>query len=266
MKNIQSFDNFTLHLEEINWKKAAAGLALGASLAAGSPQQAKSQTRSGQEIQKLDKDLQSTEWSKVVQVEGKSASEIQMDLYRLLNELRASEFGPNSTINFVNPTPAGPNRISATIQFNIEPEGTNGVTEGELEILIKDGKYKVIIRGAEFIHVGMQPRTAGEQARDRYRPMVGSAVAQQARQGAARVLRPAIGEWSEVAGNIVGNVVQDVVTRPSKTYTKKNFEVGDEKPSGLSDRAWKQYGDELSSAVDYFFELLTKRTTEDDDF
>ena len=42
MKNIKSYEDFCN--EEINWKKAAAGVALGAGLALGSPSDAISQT------------------------------------------------------------------------------------------------------------------------------------------------------------------------------------------------------------------------------
>lgn len=265
MNKIQSFEQF--QNEELNipskLRKAAAGVALGAGLALGSPQVTKAGTLAHKieqtQPQKSDTALQ---FSQVIDASGSNPQEIQTEVYRIFNELRVKKFGQLSLINYANLEPASGGKIYGTIQYNIAPDGRRGVTNANITIMIKEGRLKILVTDFEFIHVGQQPNTAREEIRTRYRPMVGTAISQQARLQTGRILKPALGGFADVVGGIVGNIVQDVALRPGKP--KQNFALGSATPVNVDKNTYRTYVSELASATDYLISLILEEGAEQD--
>lgn len=95
--------------------------------------------------------------------------------------------------------------------MNAKPENSNGQTNANLNIYIKDGKFKVEFDNINFIYIGQQPVSAGEQI-SRNLAGMGRGIAIQTVSG----MIP-----NRVVGNVVGQTLNQA-TRPS-TQQKTTF-------------------------------------------
>lgn len=143
MSKIKKYDEFVN--EEINLKKALAGAALGAGLAFGSPSVAHA------EKEPIKTEITSTQtienFSKVVYVDSTLTKEKIQNL--IVNQLYSSP-----TIKITINTPG---RIVANINFSSKPKMSYGLATGTMEILFKDGRYKVSFSNIQFDYQGQQP-------------------------------------------------------------------------------------------------------------
>jgi hypothetical protein len=267
MKNIKSFEYFTKN-EELNWKdikKTAAGVALGAGLAFGSPDKAKGQDIDNKQATTAThkQDPESVEYSEVINAPGKSLSKILDDVLNRLSDLRKDK----SVVNSFNYERSGPGRLSGKMQLNVTPKNAKGFTEAEFEIIMKEGKYKIIIKNINFIHVGQQPMTAGETMSARYRPMVGTAASQAIRRAGSGKL----GGFGDVLSGVAASAVQNYALKQKKS--KENFnlksvktdstEVG-EKPKNMKQKEYNKYSEDIKKSADYFISLFSKPESKDD--
>lgn len=267
MKNIQSYQEYQKNNEELNipdkLKKAAAGVALGTGLALGSPQVAKSEPLP-QRTEQLRPSEQDTAlyFVKVLQRPDQSTQQIQEEMKEVIGLLTTLRPGDNTYINSLKVIEHSPGRIDAQIQFDVAPDNTRGFTYADLTILVKDGRYKVKFENFEFVHVGQQPNTPEEEFRNRYRPMVGTALSQQARLQTGRLLRPVIGQFADIVGGVVGGIVQDKALKPAPA--KKNFKLSGQDPVSVSSRDYDNYVSKLQKATDYIIGLFEYEEKEED--
>lgn len=268
MNKIKTYQEFN---EEIKWKdikKAATGVALGAGLALGSPQITKSQTlpTSQTQQQKLPQDQ---EFSTVIEAPGKNVEQIQEHLYNLMNDIRINLYDADSPIKEINYQPFGKDRIKAEVKFAVSPKNTKGITEAEIDFLIKDGKYKIIVGDIHFIHVGYQPMSGGDEITSRYKPLVGTAASHAVR----RAFGGALGGPGEVLGNLAASAIQDWAIRPPKP--KKDFELKTTKtdststpevPKGVTAKNYENYLKQVDAAVQELFGLFREGLKSEHDF
>ena len=257
MKNLKTFKQ---HNEEMKWKdvkKAAAGVALGAGLALGSPQQVAGQTPQQQE-QRLPQDVQH---STVIQMPGKSIDDIQDHLYDLMNDIRVHLYDARSVITSLNYQPFGENKIKAEVQFDLSPKNTRGVTEAEIEISIKEGRYKIVVKNIDFKYVGYQPNSPSEEIASRYRPLVGTAASGAVR----RAFGGKLGGAGDVLGNVAASALQGYALKQPKP--KEDFELKTGKkatPEGVTSKNYEKYLEEVDSAVHELFAFFEEDIIEDD--
>lgn len=262
MNSIKTYTQFN---EEIKWKdlkKAATGVALGAGLALGSPQQVKAQTTTTPPSQERVL-RQDQEFSTVIELPGKNSEAIQEHLYNLMNDIRIHLYDADSPIKELNYQPFGKDRIKAEVTLAVAPKNTQGVTQAEVDILIKDGKYKIVVGNMHFIHVGYQPRSGGEEITSRYKPLVGTAAS----HAVKRAFGGALGGPGEVLGNVAASAIQDWAIRPPKP--KKDFELKTIKtdslptptvPKGVTSKNYQNYLNEVDSAVQSLFLFFKEGT------
>lgn len=194
-KEIKSYEEFIS--EEINLKKAIAGAAIGAGLAFGSPS-VEARPVDTQITQVIDS---SVDISEVVYLDSTLKKN---DIYlKLLNQLR--------TIQGVRILSSNTDLITCTIRMSAKPENSNGQTNANLNIYIKDGKFKVEFDNINFIYIGQQPVSAGDQ--------IGRNLAGMGRGIAIQTVSGMIP--NRVVGNVVGQTLNQA-TRPS-TQQKTTF-------------------------------------------
>jgi hypothetical protein len=188
MNRIKKYDEFVN--EEINLRKTIAGAALGASLALGSGQ-VSAKPVDTQITQVIDSNV---DISEVIYLDSTMK---KVDIYtKLLSQLR--------TINGCRVLSSSPDMISCSIRMNSKPSNSNGQTNANLNIYIKDGKFKVEFDNINFIYIGQQPVNPGQQI-GRNLAGVGRAVAIQTVSG----LIP-----NRTIGNVVGQTLNQA-TMPS---------------------------------------------------
>ena len=144
MKNIKSYEDFCN--EEVNWKKVIGGAALGSALAFGSPSTSYSQINPTP-----------TEVSTAMKSDGSFVIDVDSTLTR--DEIY------NKVLSWVSVNFKSTNVIkfqekegdAATIELRFIMESgivsmgiSNGHTNCDMAIKIKDGRYKIIIRNVDF--------------------------------------------------------------------------------------------------------------------
>lgn len=254
MKKILSYESFIIS-EELNWsdvKKTAAGVALGAGLALGSPEVVKSQELPSETIsqQQQLKDGH----SEVIQVPGKSLPAVLDEILSKFQKIRQDKFFGNS----LRYDKSGPNKFSGEIQLDIQPKGTRGITLIEFDIIYKAEKYKITVNKIKFIHVGQQPMTPGESFGSKVRPIVGTAASQAVR----RAMGGKVGGLGDVLGGVASSTIQGMVMKTPKS--KVNFEISGQVPSGMKKKDYDNYLDEVEKSIDYFISLFSASDVVDD--
>lgn len=221
-KQIKSYEEFVN--EEINLKKAIAGAALGAGLAFGSPN-VEAKPVDTQITQVIDS---SVDISEVIYLDSTLKKN---DIYqKLLTQLR--------TIQGVRVLGSTPDLITCSVRMNAKPENSNGQTNANLNIYIKDGKFKVEFDNINFIYIGQQPVSAGEQ--------IGRNLAGMGRGLAIQTVSGMIP--NRVVGNVVGQTLNQA-TRPS-TQQKTTFTFDEAKSNNRMQDYVISVEDESQSIID----------------
>jgi hypothetical protein len=196
-KIVKTYDEFVN--EEVNLKKAIAGAAIGAGLAFGSPnveaKPVKAETTQTTSQYGVD-------FSQVVQLDSTLKKN---DIYmKLLSGLRS--------INGCRVLQSTPDKISCSIRMSSKPDGSNGQTNANLNVYIKDGKFKVEFTDINFIYIGQQPTTRGEDI-SRNLSNIGRTIGIQTVSG----MIP-----DRTLGNVVGQSLNQA-TRPMPGNQKTTF-------------------------------------------
>lgn len=189
-KEIKSYEEFVN--EEINLKKAISGAAIGAGLAFGSPNiEAKPISNKTEQIVDMDVDF-----SEVIYLESSlSKNEI---FSKILSQLR--------NITGVRILSSSPDFISCSIRMNSKPQNSVGQTNGNLNIYIKDGRFKVEFFNINFIYIGQQPTSTGQN--------IARNIANVGRTAAIGTVSNMIPD--RIVGNMVGQAINQA-TRPQTT-------------------------------------------------
>ncbi len=141
MKRIKNYEDFVQ--EELDWKKAISGAALGASLAFGNPDVAHSQQPTQTEISIQ----QEVDFLQVVEVDSSMTKE-------QIQKLITTKLYSSPTVRMTSNTPG---KIVCSVNFTSKPNYSNGRAYGTMEISFKDGKYKVTFKDIQFDYMGEQP-------------------------------------------------------------------------------------------------------------
>lgn len=255
MKNIKTFSQ---HNEDANWKKGLAAAALTAGLALGGPQKATSQIPTRQEQR-----MQETQYQTVIEAPGKNAEQVKDHLYKLINDIRVYLYDTDSPIKQLNYQPFQTNKIKAQVQFEISPKDRRGVTEAEIEILIEDGSYTIMVKKMRFIHEGQQPNSLEDEIISRYKPLVGTAAS----GGVKRAFGGKIGGVGDVVGNVAASALQDWAIRqpkPKQNFDLKNTPTSDPQvPSGMKKKDYEDYLSRLNTAVEDLFSMFRESPSDD---
>lgn len=206
MDKIKSYEEFIN--EEISLKNMAAGALLATGLAFSNPT-----TASANEPVKTELSTSvstSTDYSELVKVDSTYK---KFSIYqKLLVQLR--------TIKGVRVLGSSADKIVCSVTLNSKPDNSNGQTNATLEIYIKDGEYTVEFKDVNFIYIGTQPVTQGDQFK------------RELKSTAGQVLTGAIvrGTGNNPIGNMIGQKVTDVTRNTPKQY--KNFTYQEAKNGG----------------------------------
>jgi|688.fasta_scaffold646775_1 hypothetical protein len=211
MNKIKSYEEFVN--EEISLKNMAAGALLATGLAFSNPN-----TASANEPVKTELSTSSSiDYSELVKVDSTYK---KFSIYqKLLVELRS--------INGVRILGSSADKIVCSVTLTSKPDNSNGQTNATLEIYIKDGEYKAEFKGVNFIYIGTQPVTQGDQFK------------RELKSTAGQVLTGAIvrGTGNSPIGNMIGQKVTDVTRNTPKQY--KNFTYQEAKNGGDSNYVYK---------------------------
>lgn len=147
-KKILSYEDFVN--EEINFKTALAGAALGAGLMFGNPTDVKAQ----QPVQTEITQTSNVDYSGVFEVDSLlKKSEIKTKITsQIYNSLTGIRILTNTT-----------DKITCSVTMNAKPDKSNGVCYATMDVSFEDGRYKVEFSNIYFVQVGTQPQTAGQQ-------------------------------------------------------------------------------------------------------
>jgi hypothetical protein len=211
MNKIKSYEEFVN--EEISLKNMAAGALLATGLAFSNPN-----TASANEPVKTELSTSSSiDYSELVKVDSTYK---KFSIYqKLLVELRS--------INGVRILGSSADKIVCSVTLTSKPDNSNGQTNATLEIYIKDGEYKAEFKDVNFIYIGTQPVTQGDQ------------IKRELKSTAGQVLTGAIvrGTGNSPIGNMIGQKVTDATRNTPKQY--KNFTYQEAKNGGDSNYVYK---------------------------
>lgn len=232
-KVVKTYEEFVN--EEINFKKAIAGAALGAGLAFGSPNvQAKPiSVETEQTVSEF-----GVEFSEVVELDSTFKKN---DIYlKLLTGLRS--------INGCRILQSTPDKISCSIRMSSKPENSNGQTNANLNVYIKDGKFKVEFSDINFIYIGQQPTTAGQE--------ITKTLSNAGRNLAIQTVSGMIP--NRTMGNVVGQTLNQA-TRPSGGQ-KTTFTFSEAKSNSRMSDYVSSVESEMSSIVNNLKSNFTQDT------
>ena len=225
-KVVKTYDEFVN--EEVNLKKAIAGAAIVAGLAFGSPnveaKPVKAETTQTTSQYGVD-------FSQVVQLDSTFKKN---DIYmKLLSGLRS--------INGCRVLQSTPDKISCSIRMLSKPDGSNGQTNANLSVYIKDGKFKVEFTDINFMYIGQQPTSRGEQI-GRNLSNIGRNIGIQTVAG----MMP-----DRTLGNVVGQTLNQA-TRPMPGGQKTTFTFSEAKEN----RRMSDYVSSVESEMSQIVERL----------
>ena len=261
MKRLQNFEQFSIN-EYSKWsnlRKGAAMSALGTGLALSSPEASARQMQTNPTRIEQSK---VNEFSKVIERPGKTANDIKIEIYRAIEDHRASR--ASSVIRGISYLPSTNNEIFVKVHFAVMPKGIKGLTVASVRFIIKDDKFKIVINDLEFENAQIVDRELETELRYRFAPVVGSTIGGIATRNA----RGRAGGVASILANIAASSIQDLMIRNAGKPKNKDFRIGDDKPKSLSKKAYEGYLNDLEKACNQFFDLFssTSSSEESDDF
>lgn len=200
MRKIKSYQEFTN--EEISLGNILRTGALATSLALSSPSQAMTNEPHQTEISMN----QSIDWSETIQCPGQKKNDIYLKLSQKLRQVSGLRF-----------TQVSQDKLVASLNLAAKPRNSNGVTQANIEVDIRDGEYTIKFTNIKFIYVGAQPQDLGHEVGQNVKRQVGNELTR-------AVVR---GSNNSAIGNMAGSMIQGATRYQPKSYTNFNYSEGD---------------------------------------
>jgi len=199
-KELKSYKEFTN--EEISLGNILRTGALATSLAFSQPTQAITK-----DIEKTEMSApQSVDWIKTYQYPGQTKSDIYQKVSFKLRQIPGLRFSQVST-----------DKLVASLTFSAKPKNSNGVTQANIEVDIKDGELTIKFTDIKFIYVGAQPQDVGHEIGQGVKRQVGNELTR-------AVVR---GSNNSMLGNMAGSMIQGATRYQPKQYTNFTYNQGD---------------------------------------